>query len=386
MVRRLVGYVWDTLYGWVPAGDDEIAPVMPGSRAHFLGHQAAHAELKRQLHEAIQLSAIASHLHPLVAEPAQRPEILRVHSEEHVEWVRTRSTSNSQRSREEGYTSHYQGNYDIALRAAGGAISATRAVLDDEVDTAYALINPPGHHASRDNSEAYCLFNNVSVAAAFARESRGISRVAIVDLDVHHGNGTQSIWWDNPEVLTISIHQERCFPADSGFREERGSGEGFGANLNIPLPAGSGNAAYENTIAEVVLPALEAFDPELILVACGFDAAILDPYGRMMVTKQGFRTMTRQLLEAADRYCDGNIVFIQEGGHSVNYMPACGLGVLEEMTGVEAGVDDTFLESLENQVVNEIYDHQREAIGAAAELIRDVPAPATVPVSPGRSG
>lgn len=376
MVARLVGYVWDTIYGWVSAGDGEYSPVVPGSRAHPIGQQAMHADLKRQLHEAIQLSPVASRLTAVPALPAEAREILRVHSEEHLKQVSALSGPAPDPTFGDGVAPFAQSLYKIGLQSAGGAIQATRAVLDGEVDTAYALINPPGHHASRDRANAFCLFNNVSVAAAFARESRGAGRIAIVDFDVHHGSGTQQIWWDDPEVLTISLHQDRNFPTDSGFREEQGGDAGFGANLNIPLPAGSGDVAYAEAMAKVVVPALDKFQPDLILVAAGFDASILDPYGRMMVTKQGFRTMTRQLLDAADRHCDGHVVFIQEGGYSANYLPICAIGMLEEMTGFGDEIVDVFAVHLEPQLDAELLDHQRVAIEAAAELVPQVPGPA----------
>lgn len=375
MVARLVGYVWDTLYGWVAAGDDEFSPMVPGSRAHPIGQQAIHADMKRQVHEAIQLSPISPHLRTLVASPAEAREIYRVHSKEHVERIRARTGPGPDPDFGEGMTGFVRSCYEIGLHSAGGAIQATRAVLDGEVDTAYALINPPGHHASRDREQAFCLFNNVSVAAAFAREARGVGRVAIVDFDVHHGNGTQDIWWENPEVLTISLHQDRAFPITSGFRTEQGGGEGTGANLNIPLPAGSGDAVYEAAMTEVVIPALDQFQPELILAAVGFDASVLDPNGRMMVTKRGFKTMTRQLLDAADRHSDGNVVFVQEGGYSANYMPVCAIGMLEEMTGIDSGMGDPFAAHLAPQVAGEIFDHQRGAINAAAALACGVPTP-----------
>src|SRR5690606_5945576 len=134
-----------------------------------------------------------------------------------------------------------------------------------------------------------------------------------VDWDVHHGNGTQDIWWNDPEVLTISLHQNKCFPPESGFREENGADAGEGAALNIPLPPGSGNAVYELAMKDVVAPALRAFQPELIIVASGFDASLMDPMARQMVTQKGFKTLTEQILALAEELCDGKVAFIQEG-------------------------------------------------------------------------
>lgn len=386
MVRRLVGYVWDPVYGWVAPGDGEFPSVAPGrSGGSYLG-LAHQAESKRQLHEAIQLSPLAPQLRGREPLPARQVDVLRVHSREHLDAVHTSSVSGTRGSAPAVSAPFIRGNYEIGLRSAGGAIEATRAVLDGEVDTAYALINPPGSHVGRDGGPDFSVFNNVSVAAAYARDARGVSRVAVIDLCASHGDGTQEIWWDEADVLTVSVHQERSYPACSGFREERGGGAGTGANLNVPLPPGSGNAVYEQALTEVVFPALTRFGPELILVAAGFGASVMDPFGRQMVTKRGFRQLTRHLLDAADQLCDGNIVFLQESGTNPSYLSICGIGMLEEMTGVDTGIGDPFAAYLDPQGVDEIADHQRRAVGAAAALVSDVPVRKSVSVGPGRSG
>ncbi|MGJ0183130.1 class II histone deacetylase, partial [Corynebacterium glyciniphilum] len=318
---------------------------------------------------------LADVLSPLKAGLAQEDDLLRVHTTEHVEWIRSQSDNVKGGDAGDGASPLGRGGYDIARRASGGAIEAVRAVVNGDVDTAYALINPPGHHAERAQGMGFCLFNNVSVATAYARDVLGLSRVAIVDWDVHHGNGTQDIWWEDPSVLTISLHQDRCFPPESGFREDNGVGAGGGAALNIPLPPGSGNAVYERAMRNVVIPALEAFQPELIVVASGFDASAMDPLARQMVTQRGFKMLTRLLLDAADSLCQGDVVFIQEGGYSPYYVPVCGLGVLEVLTGVDTGFGDPYSPVLDPQGVDDLYEHQRIEVAEAQKLVKNVPRP-----------
>lgn len=374
-MARKVGYVWDTLYGWVDTGSGGFTPADPAAGLQPIGHHVAHADTKRRFHEAVQVSPLRNKLVNLEPEMAEDEDLLRVHTAEHVNHIKTESEKPKGGDAGDGATPLGKGGYEIGKLAAGGAISAVNAVLREEVDTAYALINPPGHHAERARGMGFCLFNNASVAAAYAKEKHGIKRVAIVDWDVHHGNGTQDIWWDNPEVLTISLHQNKCYPPNSGFREENGSGPGEGAALNIPLPPGSGNAVYELAMTEVVVPALEAFRPELIIVASGFDPSVMDPLARQMVTQEGFKKMTEIVVSAAEEICGGKIVFVQEGGYSPYYLPVCGLGVLEILTGTETGFADPFAVLFDTQGVNDLHDHQRAEVAEAAKLVANVPTP-----------
>lgn len=374
-MARKVGYVWDTLYGWVDTGSGGFTPADPAAGLQPIGHHVAHADTKRRFHEAVQVSPLRNKLVNLEPEMAEDEDLLRVHTAEHVNHIKTESEKPKGGDAGDGATPLGKGGYEIGKLAAGGAISAVNAVIREEVDTAYALINPPSHHAERARGMGFCLFNNASVAAAYAKEKHGLKRVAIVDWDVHHGNGTQDIWWDNPEVLTISLHQNKCYPPNSGFREENGSGPGEGAALNIPLPPGSGNAVYELAMTEVVVPALEAFRPELIIVASGFDPSVMDPLARQMVTQEGFKKMTEIVVSAAEEICGGKIVFVQEGGYSPYYLPVCGLGVLEILTGTETGFADPFAVLFDTQGVNDLHDHQRAEVTEAAKLVANVPTP-----------
>ena len=373
-MSRNVGYLWDALYGWMDTGSGGFVPADPTAGLQPIGHHLAHPDTKRRFHEVVQTSALRDQLTNLQAQPASEEDLLRVHTAEHIQYIKDQSSLPKGGDAGDGAYPLGKGGYEIGLLAAGGAIQATKSVLTGEVDTAYAIINPPGHHAERERGMGFCLFNNASVAAAYAKEHHGLTRVAVVDWDVHHGNGTQQIWWDNPDVLTISLHQNKCFPANSGFREDNGGPDALGTALNIPLPPGSGNTVYNLAFEEVVLPALEAFQPELIIVASGFDASAMDPLARQMVTQDGFKQMTEMIVSAADSICDGKLVFVQEGGYSPYYLPICGLGVLEVLTQTESGYGDPFNTLLSTQGVDDLFDHQREEVNEAAKLIANIPA------------
>jgi acetoin utilization deacetylase AcuC-like enzyme len=218
----------------------------------------------------------------------------------------------------------------------------------------------------------FCLFGDAPIAIHHGRAVHGLGRVAVIDWDVHHGNGTQAAFYDDPETLTISLHGDRLFPENSDGLEERGTDKGVGYNLNLPLPPGSGDGAYVEAIRRVVLPALERFKPDMIVVACGFDASAVDPLGRMMVTSEGFRQMTALLMAQADALCNGRIMMTNEGGYSANYVPYCGLAVLEQLSGVQSGVTDPFLEHSVKYGQQELQPHQAAAIDAAVALVADV--------------
>lgn len=362
------GYVWETTYGWADLGTGPMMPAHAAAGIQPITHHVAHPDTKRRMHELISATGLIDSLTPVRARPASREDILRVHEEEYYDRIAAQSLLPKGGDAGDGETSFGQGGLDIALLAAGGALAAVDAVVSGVVENCYALVNPPGHHAERNMGRGYCLFGNTAVAAAYAREQLGISRVAIVDWDVHHGNGTQDIFWERDDVLNISIHQNRCFPTDSGFVEERGAGAGEGYTINVPLPPGGGMGAYEYAFDTVVIPALRRYAPELIIVGSGFDASIMDPLARMMLRAADYATLTRKVMDLAAEVCDGRLVCVQEGGYNPFYLPFCGLKVLEELSGVSSGIDDAFAETLSGKGGEELMGHEREAVDHAARL------------------
>lgn len=228
--------------------------------------------------------------------------------------------------------------YNAAIKAAGAPLTAIDAIMNGEVDNAYCLVRPPGHHALPDEAMGFCLFNNVAVAARYAIDKYGLERVAIIDYDVHHGNGTQAMFYDDPRVLYISLHQAPFYPG-TGPADELGEGEGLGTTVNIPLPADTGYEVYDPLFRQVVAPITDRFDPQLILVSAGFDAHWADPLGNMRISTAGFARLNEILINMARVLCNGRIVMVQEGGYNQEAMESCVATCLNLLLGDDAAVD-----------------------------------------------
>jgi acetoin utilization deacetylase AcuC-like enzyme len=237
-------------------------------------------------------------------------------------------------------------------------------VMNDQVKQCYALVRAPGHHAMDEKGMGFCVFGNIVAAAHHARNQYGLERVLILDWDVHHGNGTQDAFYADPGVLFISIHQDRWFPPEFGWVDQSGTGDGTGYTVNIPLPGGSGNAAYAAAFQEVIIPIAEQFRPELIMISAGQDASAQDPLARMVLTTSGFRMMTRTMQDLAAAVCDGRMVLAQEGGYSEPYAPYCTLAIFESLCGKETGIEEPLDPDrvLQWPPIFEVSSDQREAL------------------------
>jgi acetoin utilization deacetylase AcuC-like enzyme len=251
-----------------------------------------------------------------------------------------------------------------AVLAAGGAVAAVDAVLEGTVRNAFVMLRPPGHHSTKDTAMGFCLFNSVAVAARHAQRRRGLKRLAIVDWDVHHGNGTQDHFYDDPSVLFVSIHQDDLYPAGSGTLEQSGGSSAEGGTVNIPLPAGSGDHGYAYAFERIVEPILEAFRPELLLVSAGQDPAASDPLGRMSVTTEGFRDITARAQSAAARLCEDRLVVLLEGGYSLEHAPFCTLAIVEALAGLPPSFGT---DPIELDVPDRVRTIETGAVEAAAE-------------------
>ena len=334
----------------------------------FLDHDpgAGHPESPARL-DAIQADLARAPIAGVTVEApraATDAEIEAVHSPEH------RQVMASLAGRSGGLdpdTAISPGSWDAAQLAAGAAVEAALATLSGRARNAFALVRPPGHHAEPDWAMGFCLLNNAAIAAEAARRA-GAARVLIVDWDVHHGNGTQATFWTDPSVLAISLHQDGLFPVGSGRREETGAGEGEGATINVPLPAGSGRAAYLDAFDRVVRPALDRFAPEFVLVASGLDASMCDPLGRMNLTSECFGLLTDRVLDAAGELCDGRLVLCHEGGYSSAYVPYCGLAIVERLAGVATGVADPYLDDDRTVAALPLRADESAAVDAAARI------------------
>jgi acetoin utilization deacetylase AcuC-like enzyme len=244
-------------------------------------------------------------------------------------------------------------SYRAALFAAGGALECIDAVCSGRLRRIFAFVRPPGHHAEPDKAMGFCLFNNIALAAAYCKVEYRLERVAVIDFDLHHGNGTQACFYDDPRVLYVSSHQFPFYPGSGSFHEV-GVREGAGYTINFPLARGSGDETFIPLYTRIVGSILEQFRPQIILVSAGFDAHFLDPLGGLRVTPAGFAAAAASLLCAAEQFSDGRIVFVLEGGYSMEALRDCTTAVLQQMETlsppeVPSGADDPAYVEIHNR-------------------------------------
>lgn len=358
------GYVWHELYGWHDTGTN--AGLMPGDSTMTQPyHHFESPESKQRFASLVEVSGLAKHLVRIEPRPATDEDILRVHTPDYLAHLVQQSEQPRGGDAGDPTTVFGHKGLDIARLAAGGAIAAMEAVMAGTVQNAYALIRPPGHHARPEVGMGFCMLANASIAVAKAKAANPDLRVVTMDWDVHHGNGTQAVFYADPSVLTISMHQDGLFPDNSGHLSERGEGAGEGFAMNVPLPAGTGNGGYLHALTEAVVPAIRRFNPDIIVIPSGFDASCFDPLARMAVTASGFRQMTRVMMDLADEVCGGRIVMTHEGGYSPTYVPVCGVSVLSEMSGVPVDVIPEIYAGFDHKPEQALTDAQRAAVAAA---------------------
>ncbi len=251
--------------------------------------------------------------------PATEKELMLVHSKSHITEIKHAAENGGENIDPDTVVSFH--SFEAALYAAGGLIKATQAVMNGEVSSAFALVRPPGHHATREDSMGFCLFNNIAIAAKYALSSFPIKKIAIIDFDVHHGNGTQEAFDSNPNVLYVSTHETPLYPG-TGSLNETGTGEAKGTKVNIPLPAGCGDAEYGRAYEEIIVPAVTRFEPELIMVSAGYDAHFKDDLAMMRLTTSGYAMIVKHIKGLADNLCNGRIVMTLEGGYNLEALAA----------------------------------------------------------------
>ncbi|HEX3362107.1 MAG TPA: class II histone deacetylase [Solirubrobacterales bacterium] len=357
------GWIWDDRYLLHDGGPS--ASYLPAEGPVEADRHVENPEIKRRTVTLLEYAGLLQRLIPIAPRLAEEEEILRFHDPAYLRRVVELSEGEGGETGEGARME--AGGYELARLAVGGGIVGVDAIVDGEVDNAYAILRPGGHHAERHQGRGFCIFANSALAALHAVQVRGLERVAILDWDVHHGNGTQQAFYSDPSVLTISVHEEGNFPSDQGFAEETGEDAGEGLNVNVPIPPGSGSGAYELAFESIVLPALRAYRPQLLILAAGYDASGIDPLGHMLLTSETFRWMTERVMEVADECCDGKLLTIHEGGYSEAYVPFCALAVVEALTGIRTGVDDPFLDYLGAFPTDALAAHQ----AAALERVRD---------------
>ena len=289
--------------------------------AIYLQHQtgAGHPEKPDRLTSIIarlKNERLLPQLHPIQPSPASARWLTSVHAPEYVRRVKASC------EQEVGHVDSPDApvsreSYNAAISAVGGVLVAVDAVVEGKVDNAFCAVRPPGHHALRAAAMGFCLFNNAAIAARYIQQKHNLAKVLIVDWDVHHGNGTQAIFYDDPTVFYFGVHQSPLYPG-TGSATERGEGRGMNATLNVPLPAHSGDREYQDVFEKTLTPAAVAFQPDFILISAGFDAHRDDPLGGMEVTAEGFAELTRIVKGIAEAHCKGRLVSILEGGYDLD--------------------------------------------------------------------
>ncbi len=288
------GFYWDERCFWHGSAGGYAGTAPVGGFVQPLGAEGLPdgPEGKRRLKNLLEVSGLIRALEVSGPRAIDRGDLARVHDAAYLDRFAELSRAGGG---ELGLRAPFgPGGYEIACVSAGLAVAAVEDVLRGRVRTAYALSRPPGHHCTADTPQGFCLLNNIAVAIARARANGLAERVAVLDWDVHHGNGTEAIFYDDPDILTVSLHQAFNYPMDSGRASDRGGPGAEGSNLNVPLPSGCGHVLWLEALDRLALPALQRHRPDLIVVACGFDAGLTDPLGRMLCTAETFRTMAER--------------------------------------------------------------------------------------------
>jgi acetoin utilization deacetylase AcuC-like enzyme len=300
----------------------------------YLEHDTGdHVENSRRLVEAmsrLKETGIKEKLTSLPSRPASQEELEMIHAPQYISHVKSKAESGGGWLDPDTVVSPK--SYEAALCAAGGVLAAVEVVMKGEVDNAFALVRPPGHHAIRDRAMGFCIFNNVAIAARFALSRFNLNRVLIVDFDVHHGNGTQDAFYADPEVLYFSTHQYPFYPG-TGWMDETGTGAGEGTTVNFPMAAGWGDEEYLRAFNEVLVPVARRFQPELILVSAGFDPHWADHLAMMTVTITGFVQMATILKELAAELGQGRLVFTLEGGYNLRVVSSSVKAIFDVLLG-----------------------------------------------------
>ena len=297
-----VGYVYDPIY-----------------LKHDTGQHPENASRLEAIISHLEQTQLIRQLTPIRPRAVSIEELALVHHKQHIAHVQEVARGGG--GWLDADTVMSPDSYEAALYAAGGIIKASEAVMQGDIGSAFALVRPPGHHATATQAMGFCLFNNVAITAKYALAKYELERVAIIDFDVHHGNGTQASFYDNPQVLYTSTHQSPFYPG-TGYIDETGKDEAKGTTVNIPLPAGCGDNEYFLAFEQILVPVVRRFQPQLILVSAGYDPHWADGLAMMQVSVTGFAQMARIIKGLADELCSGRLVFTLEGGYSLTALAA----------------------------------------------------------------
>jgi acetoin utilization deacetylase AcuC-like enzyme len=326
----------------------------------FLKHdQPGHPETAKRLEsiiDGLKEKGLYEKVFKIESRQAKIEEIILCHSKDYVEYVKDFCEKGGGYLDPDTYSNKY--SFTSAAIGVGSSVDLTKAVIKRDLKNGFALLRPPGHHALANRSMGFCLFGNIAIAAKVALNKPGINKVAIVDFDVHHGNGTQALVGDDPNILFISTHQYPFYPG-TGSINEIGNRESEGTIVNIPLPAGVGDEGFKIVYEKVILPSLERFNPDLILVSAGYDAHWDDPLADLNLSLTGYNWISKQLIKCAERICDGKIIFFLEGGYNLDVLKygvansiraLLGIDFFEDPFGISHDPEPN-IESINNELI-----------------------------------
>lgn len=343
-----------------------LAPVGGFVQPLAVGGLPENPETKRRLKNLLEVTGLLSELAYCSAEAATDEDLLRVHTADYIAAFKDLSAKGGGELGQR--TPFGPGGFEIAALSAGLVKTALQDVLAGKHRNAYALNRPPGHHCLPHYPMGFCLLANIAIAIEAAIAANAGTRFAVVDWDVHHGNGTETIYLERPDVLAISLHQDNNYPPNSGAASVRGTGPGEGFNVNVPLPPGSGHQVYLHAFERIVIPALRQYKPDVILVASGFDASGVDPLSRTLLMAPSYREMTLQLMAVADEICSGRIVMAHEGGYSEVHVPFCGHAVIAALAGSNIDAKDPLEPRITSQQPSQrVCDFQCNLVDEMAE-------------------
>ena len=301
-------------------------------------HPESHQRLIEIMH-TLKESNILNSLTKIEPRYATKEEIELVHAPHYIQDVENFSNSGG------GYldtdTPVCKESYNVATLAVGGLLSLVDGVMNEKINNGFALIRPPGHHAEKDRASGFCLFNNVAIAARYVQKNYKIKRVLIIDWDIHHGNGTQNVFYEDKSVVFFSTHQYPYYPGTGGLKEI-GKGDGLGYTINVPLSSGCGDKSYKVIFERILYPVVKLFKPEIIFVSAGFDAHYADPLGGMELSEKGYEELTRIVKNLSDEICNGRLIFVLEGGYNLKALSNSVLSVFKVLANLSLEIEDIF--------------------------------------------
>jgi acetoin utilization deacetylase AcuC-like enzyme len=366
------GFVYDERFLAHDTGVEDLVETRHGSFRISPTPHPSSLSITLRTKEFLDGSGLTAQMVPLATRAASRDELLLYHTSAYIDALQLLAEKGcagplrAEWGEIDEETILSKGSFNAALYVVGGTLNAVDAVLQDRVHNVYALLRPPGHHATCNQALGFCIFNEAVIAAQYARQAYGLERIMVVDWDVHHGNGTQDAFYEDAGVLFVSLHQEQWFPKNSGTLEQIGSGSGTGYTVNIPLPPGTGDRGYRAAFEQLVLPIGRQFRPQLILVTAGQDASWLDPLAQMMMTMRGYRQLTQMMVDLAQDVCGGKLLALHAGGYSASYVPYCTAAVVEALQGVDLGIVDLYAGAPELERSQQIFSHDtQEALATA---------------------